>query len=243
MRRALSVIWFSIRAVYDELLVLAGIGGIWLAMSLLIPLGVLWLTRSLPVSVITILLNLGSFALMPPCTAAVFEVAVSIAREKRIEFGYFWQGFKAHWKTSYKIAGILFISGAVLVFNALFYLDHAQNTLFLVLGISVLWGLLFWLCVQIYLWPLGTQKEKRTMPMVQGAGLLTLAFPIFALVIMIAIALVTALSIVLPALLPLWMPFVAVLSSRAFESSSHQVDTLKKMWHERDAVETLPRNK
>ncbi|MBN1580781.1 MAG: hypothetical protein JXA89_08760 [Anaerolineae bacterium] len=232
----MQVVWFSIRAVYDDLFVLAGIGGLWLVVSLLVPAAVFWLTGFFPVSIVTVLLNLGSFVLVPPCTAAVYNVSVQVAKEKRIEFGYFWQGIKAHWKTSYKIAGILFISGGIIVFNALFYFNNSQNTFFLVAGILVLWFLLFWLCVQIYLWPLViSQEEKRIVLMIKNASALTLAFPFFAFMMMTVIVLVTVLSVALPFLLLLWMPFVSVLSSRAFVSSLQQADDLKQKWHTRDA--------
>ena len=48
MRRAFSVIGFAFRAVYEDWLVLAGMGGVWLVASLLLPAGVSWLTQFLP---------------------------------------------------------------------------------------------------------------------------------------------------------------------------------------------------
>lgn len=236
MRRALQVVWFSVRAIYDDLFILAGIGGLWLVTSVLVPAGVFGLTRLLPTSMMTILLNLGSFVLVPPCTAAVYQVALQVAREKQIEFGHFWQGFKAHWKTSYQVAAILAISGVIIIFSAFFYLNNSQNMVFLVAGILVLWILAFWLCVQIYLWPLVISQEKASVwAAMKNAGLLTLAFPVFTLVIMAFIVFVTALSVGLPLLLLLWMPFVSTLSCRAFESSLQQVDVVKQRWRKHSA--------
>lgn len=235
MRRALQVVWFSIRAIYDELFILAGIGGLWLVMSLFVPAGILWLTRFLPPSMMTTLLNLGSFVLVPPCTAAVYQVAMKVAEEKQIEFGHFWQGFRAHWKTSYKVTVIVAISGIIIVLSVLFYFNNSQNIVFLVAGILVLWGLALWLCVQIYLWPLIiSQKGQRIVMIVKNASLLTLAFPVFTLVITVLIVFVTILSVGLPILLVLWMPFVSVLSCRAFKSSLQQVDIVKLEWRKGD---------
>lgn len=235
MRRALHVMWFSIRAIYDDLFVLAGIGGLWLALSLFVPAGVFWLTQFLPSSMMTNLLELGSFILVPPCTAAVYNVTSRIAREKQIEFMYFWQGFKAHWKTSYKITGVLGLSGSVIVLSALFYFNNSQNKVFLIAGILVLWFLVYWLCVQIYVWPLIIlQQEKRVTVMIKNASSLMLAFPFFTLLIAIVIILVTVLSIALPFLLLFWMPFVSILSCRAFESSLQQIDIVKQGWRARD---------
>lgn len=243
MRRALSVVWFSIRVMYDDLLVLTVIGGLWLVVSLLVPSGVFWLTRALPAPMLTIPLNLGSFALIPPCTSAVFEVAVKVAREERIEFGHFWQGLKAHWKTSYKIAGILGISGGTIIFSLLFYFNNSQNTFFVVLGFLGLGFLVFWLCIQTYLWPLAIRGEKRIVLIMKNTSLLTLAFPVFTLVIAITLILVTALSVALPLLLLVWMPFVAILSSCALESSLERADILREVWREREVEEAPPRNK
>ena len=63
----------------------------------------------------------------------------------------------------------------------------------------------------------------------KNASLLTLAYPIFVLGILLAIALSTALSAILLILLPtLWMPFVAVISCRALASSLDTVELYRQ---------------
>jgi uncharacterized membrane protein YesL len=230
MKRLFSILWFSMRGIYEDLFVLLGIGGLWLVMAVLLPSGMFWLTSTLMLpTAIAIVLNIASLVLVPPATAAVYHVTSHIARKKRVEFGYFWQGFKAYFWHSWKVAGVLIVIGAILAVDVLFYLNNSGNTLFLVVGLIGLWILAFWLGIQVYLFPLMVVQEDKSLKLLlKNASLLTLSYPFFAFTICIVLLLVTALSILLPVLFLLWMPFVSLLNNRALTSSLEQVEAFQK---------------
>jgi uncharacterized membrane protein YesL len=237
MKRVPGVVWFAIRSMYDELFPLSGMGVIWFVMAVVPPLGVFELTRTyLPNNpALGIVLVLLSLIPAPPATAALYYVTSFIAREKRIEFNYFWQGFKTYFWKSWAVAGVLLVTGAILIVDLMFYL-RSSNTLFAIVGFLGIWALVLWLAIQVYLFPLMIrQEDKRLRLILKNGSLLTLAYPVFALGILIAIVLFTALSALLVILLPtLWMPLVTLLNNRALVSSLGEVERYQQAQIELD---------
>ena len=230
MKRIFSVVWFAIRTTYDDLYMLVGMGLLWFIIAVLLPYGVFWLTATLlPILAVMVPAILVALIPAPPITAALYHVASHLAREKRIEFSYFWDGFKTYFWRSWKISGLLLVIGALLVFDVVFYL-RSDKTLFSIIGFLGLWALAFWLAIQVYVYPLMVVQEDGSLKLIlKNASLLTLAYPLFILGIMVTIALATALSAVLLILLPtLWMPFVAVISCRALSSSLDTVEAYRQ---------------
>jgi len=216
---------FALRAVYDELFALAAMGLIWFAVAALLPYGVLRFTASTLPPTGTAIAAL--VALIPglPVTGALYAVAMRIAQEKRVAFADFWQGITQHYLLSLRLGGAILVSGIVLVVDVLFYLNSGVPAL-TIIGFLGLWGLLLWMAVQIHLFPMAfLLEEPRLSLVVKNGGALTLAYPLFALGILLVLALATALSILLLLILlaTVWMPFIAVLSSRATLSSIEEV--------------------
>ncbi len=230
MSRLFKVVWFSIRAVYDNLFMLGGAGGLWLIMSVLLPAGVWWLTDAfLPFPLLAFPLRLASLLLIPPSTAAVYDLTFQMAKTRRVELADWWAGFRAYLRPSFQIAGVLAVSGVILAVDLLFYLGNSQQIVFLVIGLAGLWVAIFWFGIQIYLWPLlVSQEEKRQAQLWKNAALLALAFPFFAVGVLIVTALITALSVAMPPLLLVWMPLVAMLNNRAFLSTLDEVNAIQR---------------
>jgi uncharacterized membrane protein YesL len=237
MKRVPSVVWFAIRNIYDELFPLSGMGVIWFVMAVVPPLGIFELTRTyLPNNpALGIVLILISLIPAPPATAALYYVTSFIARQKRIEFNYFWQGLKTYFWRSWAVAGVLLVIGVILVVDVMFYL-RSSNTLFAIIGFLGIWALALWLVIQIYLFPLMIhQEDKRLLSIFKNGSLLTLAYPFFALGILLAMVLFTAASVLLIILLPtLWMPFVTLLNNRALVSSLGEVERYQQAQEELD---------
>jgi uncharacterized membrane protein YesL len=230
-------VWFAIRGVYDELFPLAGMGLLWFLMTVVPPGLAIQLASTLGLSPgLAIPLILISLIPAPPATAAVYHVTSFIAREKRIEFGYFWQGFKAYLGRSWAVAGVLIAVGAILAIDVRFFFDRLDNTAFLVMFLVSLWAVLFWVAIQIYLYPLMvSQEDKRLLLIFKNAALLVLAYPFFALLILIVLVLITVLSVISLILMPtLWMPFVALLNNRALVSSMRLVEQYRQAQQELD---------
>ncbi len=237
MKRALGIVWFAIRGVYDELFPLAGMGLLWFLMTVVPPGLAIQLASSLGLGPgLAIPLILISLIPAPPATAAVYHVTSFIAREKRIEFDYFWQGFKAYWGRSWAVAGVLIVVGAILAIDVRFFFDRLDNTAFLVMFLVAVWAVVFWVAIQIYLYPLlVSQDDKRLLLTFKNAALLTLAYPLFTLLILIVLVLITVLSVISLILMPtLWMPFVALLNNRALVSSLGQVEQYRQAQQELD---------
>jgi hypothetical protein len=82
------------------------------------------------------------------------------------------------------------------------------------------------------------QEDKRLLLIFKNGSLLTLAYPFFALGILVGLLLVTALSVLLIILLPtLWMPLVALINSRALVSSLGEVEQYQQAQEELDREE------
>ncbi len=221
MRRVLSVTGFALRAVYDDLFALAAMGLIWFTVAVALPYGALRLTSSalspLGTTIATVI------ALVPalPITGGLYAVAMRIAQEKRVTFADFWQSIAEHYLLSLKLGGAILISGIVLVVDVIFYLNSGVPA-FTIIGLLGLWGLLLWMAVQIHLFPMAfLLEEPRLSLILKNGGALTLAYPFFALGILLVATLATALSLLLLLILlaTVWMPFIAVLNSRATLSS------------------------
>jgi uncharacterized membrane protein YesL len=232
MQRVLRVTWLAIRSVYDELLRLAAIGFIWFVVALLLPFGALTLSTAItetPAVVLSVFLV--AFIPAPPVTAALHHVAYQLVHERRFVFGDFWDGLKTYFWLSWKVAALLLVSGAILAFDVAFYLRSAQ-IVSRVLGALGLAGLLLWLLVQVYLFPLMVlQEDKSIKLMFANAARLALAFPVFSLGVLIVAVFATALSLFLLLVLTvtLWMPFVAVLCNRALASSLEEVERYRRI--------------
>jgi hypothetical protein len=229
VRRALPVTRFALRALYDGLFALAGVGMVWFAVAVLFPYSVLWLTtRMLPPAGAAVA-ALVAFVPGLPVSGGLYYVAVQIAREKRFVFAHFWEGIKEHYLLSLKVGGTILVSGIILLVDAFFYLNAGTLSL-TVIGFLGLWGLLFWAAAQIYLFPMAFLLEKpRLLLVLRNAGALVFAYPFFALGILLVMALVTALSVLLLLILvaTVWMPFIAILSSRATLSSIEEVRSFR----------------
>jgi uncharacterized membrane protein YesL len=104
---------------------------------------------------------------------------------------------------------------------------------FLAVGLIGLWILIFWLGIQVYLFPLMVLQEEKSLKLIlKNASLLTLSYPLFVLGICIVIVLVTALSALLPILFLLWMPFVSTLNNRALTFSLERVKEYQRAQRE-----------
>ena len=67
--------------------------------------------------------------------------------------------------------------------------------MFAVLGFIMLWVLLFWIAMQVYLFPLLIAlEEKRLGLMFKNAAQLVMVFPLFCLLMLVVALLVTALE-------------------------------------------------
>jgi len=231
VRRILSVTWFALRAVQEDLIVLSGVGLAWFGLTVLLPYVSFWLVSSyLPVAIVEVPIVLVALLPAAPATAGLYVVAQRIVRGQSIKFVHYWSGFKSYLVPSWKLGALILASGAILAFDLWFYLG-AEQIVYRVIGFVGLWALLFWLLLQIYLFPLMVhQEDLQAKVVVKNAAMLVLAYPLFSLGILIVVLAATALSVLLLLVLvaTVWMPFVAVLSSKALVSRLEAVEEYRQ---------------
>lgn len=200
MKRAFQITWWSLRDTYEELFTLVGAN---------------LLTLILFVPVIT----------GPPALAGLHNLGFYIANEKRVEIGFFWEGFKDFFLDSWKLTALNVLVFGVLSLDVWFYLVKMQGA-WQVLGFVGVWMLLIWTVAQLYTFPLLVRQEERKLfSLLKNAVLLTLAYPGFSLVTAILLVLLLVLSLALPIVFALvGLSFAAVMSAHALRHGIEMVE-------------------
>lgn len=210
--QAFGVAWRAIVALYNELFFLLGInllwwatGGIFVAVAAL--LGWLWLVTNGPWWIVPLVaLPAG------PATAALAVVARRCARELHVDRSYYFLGLKTFWRQGLALSAIGAIGLTLMGLNLTFYFVQ-QNPLLQVL--AVLWAYLslLWLSVQLYVYPILVSMERPGVLSALRLGIAAaLANPLFSFLLIVIAGALTALSVLLPILLPLaWPALVSLL--------------------------------
>ena len=154
-----------------------------------------------------------------PALAGVHNLTNPIPHEKRIDFSYFWEGFKGYYLKSWQILGLWVVGTAMLAANVWFYrMWWQQGTqIALVPVILFLWIMVLWLSILPYLLPLLVEQEdKRVLLVFKNAILLALVNPGFTVLVMVLLGATLLLSLVFPPLLMLaTFSLVALVDNRA----------------------------
>lgn len=188
--RVLRVLGCSFRDTYSELFLIIGLSLLW------------WLAT------ITVVAS-------APATAALASIGYRLAQEQRVNLDFAREAFRQHFWLSWRVGIINLVSGFLIAFNLVFYSrtqGWSQLLVFLFLYLAIAW-----LSVQLYAYPLISAMEEPSMKLVlRNAALITFANPVFSLLLVIALSLVTVLALVVPVLALLLLPgFAAILGGRA----------------------------
>jgi len=191
MKQAAGVFWQATKGWYEELFLLAGLAVVWWVLTLLV-------------------------VTAPPAAAGLHLVANRIVHGRRVSFGLFWEGFQQYFVAGWKVAALDLLALVLLLSNLQFYYSLANPWIRLV---TILWlyGLILWLALQFYLFPLLLEQEDRGILLVYRNGLVLLfARPVFALTLLAVVALVSLASffLVIPLVLA-WPPLLALVANRA----------------------------
>lgn len=210
--RALIVLGRAVASFYNEMFFLAGISLLW------------WGTGGIFVGLAgvvgwTLLATGGPWWLAPlaaipagPALAALAVVARRCARDIRVDRSYYLDGLRAYWRQGLALSAIGMAVLSVLCLNLLFY---AGQRMLLLVAFSALWAylILFWVSVQLYVYPLLTAMEKPTVRLVlRNAAVITAANPFYSALLVLLAGALTALNIVLfIPLLIVWPALTALL--------------------------------
>lgn len=198
---ALESIHFSLRLLFRRL-------GIFLVGN------VLWIVISIPV--ITI----------PAATGALFYLVKRVVLEETDQapryarISDFWVGLRRYWLRSTWLGLLDFAVLVVLIVTLQFYITRPEEIFRWIVG-PVIVLLLVWLGMQLFLYPLLIDSpEKPIMHLARKAFFLVLGYPLFCLVLVLALLLLTAVSVALagPVLLLLFS-LVAIMQTVAFRAT------------------------
>jgi uncharacterized membrane protein YesL len=184
------------------------------AIGPLIVANLLWLALTLPL------------VTAPPALAGLYCFVDLVVRGEDPPLSRFFIGFRRYFVPSWALAALNLGLLAVLLVNFVFYLCQPSDWIQLV-AIPMFYLLLLWLCVQTYLFPLlvgarvtGREGNGETTlnpwPLFKSAVRLTLAEPVYSLIVGLAVLAWLALNIALAGpILVLTMAGVAVIRTRA----------------------------
>jgi len=188
--RAIKTFVQALRDLYEDLMLLCGVSLVWWVANLLIIPG-------------------------PPATAGLYYLAHRIVHEQRVEFSFFRQEARERFGRSWLVAGISLLVLIVFAANIIFYIQFESFVRYA--AVVCAYFILMWLAMQIYVFPLISEMDEPRLGWLLRNGLiLALARPGYTMLLLILLAVTTALCVVLPFLLLLiWPALVALVSARA----------------------------
>ena len=189
--QAFHVVWRAIRDLYDDLFVFVPLSLLWwLCFLVIIPL--------------------------PPAVAGLVYLANEIAHERRIEWRMAVEGARLFFWRSWVVFLVSVLGFLVVGMNIWFYLNQFTG---LPQYLTILWLylLIIWSAAQIYVYPLLIAMEKpRVLLIFRNALLLTLANPLFTVLLLVLFLALTVVSVAFPLLLILVLPgLLSLVSTRA----------------------------
>lgn len=209
--RAFIVAWRSLVTFYNELFFLVGTSLIWWATGGIFVLAMALLGWPLLVAG-------GPWWLAPliaipagPATAALAVVARRCARDIRVDRSFYWDGFRKYWKQALGVSAIGMGGLSLLLLNLLFYLGQ-PNTLLRIVAFLWLYIIVFWLAMQIYIYPiLISLEEPSVLAALKTAALAAFANPLYTLMLLVVAIALTAVCVVLAMLVLFVWPALMVL--------------------------------
>lgn len=174
----------------------------------MVAMNLLWFVLSIPslvvltviVSAIGHSLTFGfgiAFLLMigpNPASAGIQVYARQLIREERVEFGLFWQGLRDYWKKS-AILMLVSVAGAtMLAINIGFYAALPGALKY----VAILWlyGLYFWLSIQLFVQGLLVEQENKSLKLIyRNALILAIDSPVTTLIFFVILTAFSILSV------------------------------------------------
>lgn len=231
-----KVLLWTVKGLYDEMLTLLKANLVWLLVSIVLGLPILFLLVAflppitteagtpdllLPLTIVGFLL-----LIVPnPASLGLHALASRMILKEAPPWSTFWGGFVQHLGLGLVLYLIGMLGIVMLSVNFVFYLREQDGPLRL---LSVLWLYLalYWLVMQLYIGPLVVlMEERRLLHLYRRAATLALAQPIYTLVLLLSVLLLIVLSILVPPLYPsLGMAFVALATTRALGELRRKYD-------------------
>ena len=189
--RAFRVFWLSLRDLYEELFMFAGLNLLWWLCVLVI-------------------------VLIPPATAGLMYLANELAHERRVEWRMFLTGARLYLWRSWQVT-IASLGGIVILLTNIWFYVNVTTGILQYLTILWIYLLIIWLAAQIYVFPLLIQMEQpRLLLIYRNALLLTLSRPLFTVLLILLLVAATIIGGLFAIILILAIPGLwAIAANRA----------------------------
>jgi len=182
IKEAFGVIWTSLRDLWEELYYLIIANVIWFFLALGLPLLLLEIQSTAAWIAMGVLLLLA----FPPATAAVFVVTHRVAHATTFHLSDFFAAYKRYWWRSWLWLLVNFAIAFIIYIDFRFYPDLLQNVWGAAFAMFFTIVFIFWLVMQIYFWPMLLVQEKANILQAwRNSAVLILAYPLYALIIVI----------------------------------------------------------
>lgn len=209
--KALSVTWWALVSYYNDLFFLAGMSLLWWAT------GGIFAGAAIVVGWILLRSNgpwwLAPLLAMPagPASAALAHAARRSARDLHVDRSFYPEGLRLYWRQGLALSAISMAILSLLLLNVVFYSSRTTALLWI---LTFLWVYLsvFWIGVQIYLYPV---LVGLSLPTISGAlrmaAAMALANPLFSILLLVLAAILTGISVALAVTLFAAWPAVMIL--------------------------------
>ena len=121
-----------------------------------------------------IIASLVLLTLAGPATAALYDYAARSLDGEAVGMQSYWESFRAHFIKGYLVAALDLLILATLVLNTWFYLTADIPHLFRVLSIVFMWGIVFWVAIQPYVFSVMIKLDTSVLQTFRNAVLLAL---------------------------------------------------------------------
>jgi hypothetical protein len=207
--KAFAVTWRALVGYTNDLFFLVGMSLLWWGC------GGFFAAAAVAAGWILLRLN-GTWWLAPllaipagPASAALAHVARRTARDLHADHTVYLEGLRSYWKQALALSAIGMVVLSLLLLNVVFY---ASRTTALPWFLAILWVYLaaFWIGVQLYLYPVLAGLQIPTVwSALRMAAVMTLANPLFSILLLVLAAVLTVISAAL--IVPLLVAWPAVI--------------------------------
>ena len=216
--KAFSVAWRALVSYYNDLFFLAGTSLLW------------WITGGVFAGAAAgagwvLLRTDGPWWLAPllsipvgPASAALANVARRSVRDLPVDRAFYLEGLRSYWRQALALSAISMVTLSLLLLNVIFY---SSRTTALPWGLTILWAYLslFWVGVQLYLYPVLVGLEAPTVSgALRMAAAMAFANPLFSLLLLALAAILTGIGTVLAVtLFAAWPAVMALLGEHSIK--------------------------
>jgi uncharacterized membrane protein YesL len=230
---AVTVIWGSLKDLWEEFVLLIVLNVVW-ALSVLLasaPILLLGTTRPILGGVLSFVL----FWIFPIVSGALCFVTNQMTHGVAISMGTFVSGLRKYWLKSLIVGLINLLVVGLLLLNIQFYALVMQGSWTYFAVAAWILVTIYWFSAQIYWFPFILELEsEKVFVALRHALMMVIISPGFALVMTILLAILTVLCIALTVPVPLFMASLLLLIIN--RATHNRLDFVQQKRQERDGA-------